>query len=831
LRSSIALVPPAEVYLSAEEPSSELPDFSFDEVALTRLLGISEEQLPWLNPAYEGALSRLVTLLSASPEDSVDDLSPDDELSELDASNLLNQLLDAVKGRLDSRQARVFPVAIVYDGSAVFATHHLQRELRELIDGRAEWQSGGALDTYLGGVETRSVRGAHLGQQGDNRLTEDQRLVADYGAESVVSVAQGPPGTGKTELILHMASQALLESLDPDDVATGIRLLVCSTNNRAVDNVIDPLGRRDLPVALRVGSRRVMEQVTLPILTRTLRWLRDSREGMEASQESAAFLKTLSKVQPFRARLLAAEREKADRERAPDRLASVRDELESLPECELELSELEPLTRKLRLFSARLTAFLDRPKRTRESWRKLSSLWPSETNTLLQRLSVTVPSVTSSQPDEVDEWLEEVLETAQESLLVERRRGGLIEEREALETLLESEPKDVDEVRAAYLEVLGSHESTLHGYALQLRECWAWKHRERLARTCGDAIEILRARRSFRNLSQEVLTDLQSLFPIWGCTLLSLGNAVPFSSSIAERVVIDEAGQCHPAFAISAIYRGKRCLLIGDEYQLEPVIHIDRGEETRVLRRLGHPSIEPQYRTAGEDHCSAIKLAKRSCRDVPVLRDHFRCQPEIISVSDKLCRYGLSVHTPVQASMHPMLVEPLVGLDVQGDQAAYLGSWRNLQEADAVTSLAKILISSGISPGRIAVLTPYRGQLRTVDDAMRRAGIPLFDANDAEGGDSAQGMLFSVSTETVVSGTVHRFQGGERDIVLFSTVITKPRSLPFLNERENLLNVAVSRARRHLVVIGDRRMLGQGRFTKILEDAVGYWMPNIYPRG
>ena len=46
------------------------------------------------------------------------------------------------------------------------------------------------------------------------------------------------------------------------------------------------------------------------------------------------------------------------------------------------------------------------------------------------------------------------------------------------------------------------------------------------------------------------------------------------------------------------------------------------------------------------------------------------------------------------------------------------------------------------------------------------------------------------STTLVLTGTVHRFQGGERDIAILTTAITDPRSLGFLNERPNLLNVA-----------------------------------------
>ncbi len=49
----------------------------------------------------------------------------------------------------------------------------------------------------------------------------------------------------------------------------------------------------------------------------------------------------------------------------------------------------------------------------------------------------------------------------------------------------------------------------------------------------------------------------------------------------------------------------------------------------------------------------------------------------------------------------------------------------------------------------------------------------------------------------IALGTVHRFQGGERRIILFSTTVTETSSLRFVDARVDLINVAASRAREH----------------------------------
>jgi superfamily I DNA and/or RNA helicase len=70
----------------------------------------------------------------------------------------------------------------------------------------------------------------------------------------------------------------------------------------------------------------------------------------------------------------------------------------------------------------------------------------------------------------------------------------------------------------------------------------------------------------------------------------------------------------------------------------------------------------------------------------------------------------------------------------------------------------------------------------------------------------------------VALGTVHRFQGGERSIVLFSSVVTRASSLVFLNARPNLLNVAISRAQHHVVCLGHAAVLARGPRSRLLVD-------------
>jgi hypothetical protein len=357
--------------------------------------------------------------------------------------------------------------------------------------------------------------------------------------------------------------------------------------------------------------------------------------------------------------------------------------------------------------------------------------------------------------------------------------------------------------------------------AQRLREAWAAKNRSNLLNVLTLA---LRAAKGSRSLSSVLAnqnkggTWLRRLFPAFGCTLLSLGNVFPSEPGSLDQVIIDEAGQCHPGYAVSALLRAQAALVIGDVHQLEPVIGLSREDERRVLRSLGlgiaPERLEP-YRTHDEAGTSAQALADRAVTQRPTLIDHFRCQPEIAAICERLCRYGLVVRTaPRSRVVEAELLESAVTLvALPGEQHRHLGSWANEAETREVVAWLQYLLARGISADEIGVITPFRGQLELLAHELGRAGIPLADAQRALDNNLD---LFMAPTRGLAIGTVHRFQGGERSIILLSTAVTQTSSLRFVDQRVNLVNVAASRARDHLITIGHEPTLRAGRFTRAL---------------
>jgi superfamily I DNA and/or RNA helicase len=154
-------------------------------------------------------------------------------------------------------------------------------------------------------------------------------------------------------------------------------------------------------------------------------------------------------------------------------------------------------------------------------------------------------------------------------------------------------------------------------------------------------------------------------------------------------------------------------------------------------------------------------------------------------------------------------------LDLRGNQERLLGSLYNELELQETLALVDTLLARGAAPSEIAVITPYRGQLERLRRGFLERRVPLELSPELADGDASAAR----GVAGLALGTVHRFQGGERSIVLFSSVVTRASSLPFLNARPNLLNVAISRARHHFVCLGDRSVLIQGQMTRLLVEA------------
>src|SRR6478736_1919731 len=784
----------------------------------------------------------------------------------------LTRLMAAVRRLLEQNgsRAQVYGVGIVVDGTQAKTTWYLQREINALLDaeGAARWKVKSPLGAYLTGRAQLAGEAPQRALFPGPGLTASQRAAAEHFWGSSLSAVQGPPGTGKTSLILHLCAEALLRQVEPavDGGRMGSELfLIASSNNRAVDNVIEPLSRSELPLALRAGSRQVCEQQLAPGLRRTLAWLKQA-ESAGMGERMARLAQVSEQLRQLRKQLdvvLAPRREAIERVAERARLQSELAVFETSssdapPEGPHELSQvttqqgkailvaLNPLEKRLQALSklceaapghAPLQALNRHLKRTQKHDLPGFKQALSNAGLTLELPLPPPPQVSASAEQQMERW-EDATELCL-SRLGELRAGferlslraQQAEERQRVRKELEALGADESIPEAADHEELSR---ALFDAAVAVREAWAAQHATELGKALATALRAVEQERSLRSLFRnepDAARWLCRLFNLWGSTLLSLGNCFPQDDVEVARLVIDEAGQCHPAHAVSGLLRAKSALVIGDVHQLAPVIELGADDEARLLRASRLESLATAlapYRVHENAHVSTQSIADRAVTKRLSLGDHFRCQPEIIALSDALCGYGLTVHTAraSRAAQAAYLTAPVALVDLRGEQAPLAGSWCNELELAETLALVESLLDHGVHADEVAVITPYRGQLERLRRSLIERRIPLeFSAELSEGSSAGQ------QRAGVALGTVHRFQGGERSIVLFSSVVTSPASLGFLNSRPNLLNVAISRARHHFICLGHAGVLAQGARTRLLAQRAQPIAPGAYGRG
>ncbi len=114
------------------------------------------------------------------------------------------------------------------------------------------------------------------------------------------------------------------------------------------------------------------------------------------------------------------------------------------------------------------------------------------------------------------------------------------------------------------------------------------------------------------------------------------------------------------------------------------------------------------------------------------------------------------------------------------------GSWVNENEIRKVHDSVRYLLEQLPPEAAVGVVTPFTAQAETLRKRLR-----------------------PYDEERLRIGTVHTFQGGERDVMVFSLVVGEgmhPGSVAWVGEQLNLWNVAITRARSHLIVVGDKKL-------------------------
>jgi len=261
---------------------------------------------------------------------------------------------------------------------------------------------------------------------------------------------------------------------------------------------------------------------------------------------------------------------------------------------------------------------------------------------------------------------------------------------------------------------------------------------------------------------------------------------------VFDCAIIDEATQAVDPLVLIPIARAKRVVLAGDPEQLPPTVisraAVDAGLSSTIFERL--------RARFGERVCTTLDVQHRMHEALARFPNE-RFYAGRLRTSDEARARDLTGYATIDDPARP---SPFAFLDTAGR-----GFEEELREDDASTSNpgqaertaaeVKRLVSRGVDPSAIALITPYEAHARLL-----------------------RGLLVDERARGLEIGTVDGFQGREKEVVVVDLVRSNPDgSVGFLAELRRT-NVAITRARRQLLVIGDGATLSSHPFYAALID-------------
>lgn len=283
----------------------------------------------------------------------------------------------------------------------------------------------------------------------------------------------------------------------------------------------------------------------------------------------------------------------------------------------------------------------------------------------------------------------------------------------------------------------------------------------------------------FRKIAQEEMEYCKTSVPCWIMPLYKVTETIQPERGVYDYAIIDEASQLGPD-AIFLLYISKNIIIVGDDKQTSPeYVGVDANAMTPFINR--HLQGIPFKNFYGTEY-SFFDHAKRFCEGITVLREHFRCMPEIIEFSNKL------FYAPDGKGLYPLKqysenrLEPLMHVYCQNGYVEGQGaSIRNEQEAIEICNKIHEFVNDEKYIGKSIGVICLQGNAQSAlieNLLVKKIGETEF------------------KKRKIICGNSASFQGDERDVIVLSLVTAHNhnRSALARPEDERRFNVAVSRA-------------------------------------
>ena len=273
-------------------------------------------------------------------------------------------------------------------------------------------------------------------------------------------------------------------------------------------------------------------------------------------------------------------------------------------------------------------------------------------------------------------------------------------------------------------------------------------------------------------------------------------------------IVFDEASMISLASIIYPLYRQKpqKFIIAGDPFQIEPIVAVEQWKDENIYTMVGLNKAGSFAKPATEPHNYPVTNLEKQYRSIPAIGDVFSR-----FTYDGILKHHRDVGTQCPLKVNGFDVQPINLIKFPVSKYESISRTKRLESGtpyqtysalftfEFVRWLAVQIQKDGAAKTRIGVIAPYRAQANL-----------LSRLNDS--------WAAKPDAVEIQVGTIHGFQGDECDIII--AVLNPPPTISrspqmFLN-KQNILNVAISRARDYLfIVMPDQETEGVENLYKI----------------
>lgn len=642
-----------------------------------------------------------------------------------------------------------------------------------------------------------------------SNLDDSQKNAVLTAFNNKISVITGPPGSGKTQVISNILANAVIQNK---------KVLVASKNNQAVDNVKSRFDKEESTgFFFRFGNKKILSESTLPQINKISALKPILLDNVSRLQECQENLIEVTKTKFENKRRL--EQRNLFQSKLPElkkNVGLIENNLAKLTQSNTEFEKIR-LNHKIDVVETYLSSTKKKRNHFELKYSGLNKLWIdwfSKKKYAFELISFIDESQKDFKvffkhtPNQISDFKNgsKILDTY----------NDIIKPLDSVATYYSDYDKLKNELalKVIELEKIEAYIKTINAQEQEILKIIAYCEIEIIKQSKNvlrEKIEnkIFNATQAHINNYKDFLPDhipfhfaeipafenatknFLSIFNIISVTSLSAKASLPLANELFDMVVIDEASQCDIASAIPLILRAKQLVVIGDPLQLKHITSLNKFEEEKIKEHLnlsGSVYLKYKEKSLWDYSENFLANAKNNNHIVNIDR-HYRCHPDIIGYSNEaFYKPKLGVDLKICTNKEDFKIQPngIKWIDVIGTQKS---DTININEAEIEKSIEIATYFANTYPDiSIGIVTPFRHQAEALHNKL-----PINLRN------------------RIIANTVNIFQGDEKDVMVYSLVVTNNSPDSKLYWIDNMVpesvNVAVTRARNTIYIVGNKNYI------------------------